>query len=110
MIRIVVSLLILSGISIFWVFFFLDRTDQRATHSQEDFDMNGKEFDMEHQNTEKLFRNMETIEIGNKSSNDDDFSNTTKENNITVIPSGIVLDTSKSVETNYSWQTEDGTR
>ena len=67
--RIVVSLLIWSGISIFWVFFFLNRTDQRATNPQEVIDMNGKEFDMEQKNIEKLLRNIETIEIGNKSSN-----------------------------------------
>ena len=70
--------------------------------------MDGKEFDMEHQNTEKLLRNIETIEIGNKSSNDD-FSNIVKGNNITVIPPCIVLEASKSMETNHSWQTKDGT-
>ena len=56
-IRMVVSLLILSGISIFWVLVFLNRTDQRATNPQQVIDMKGREFDMEHQNTEKLLRN-----------------------------------------------------
>ena len=107
-IKMVVSLLIFCGISIFWVFYFLNKTDQRAANPQEVLGTHGKEFDMEHQNTEKLLRNIETIEIGNKSNNDDEFSNTAKGNNITVIPPCVVLEASKSMETNHC-QTKDGT-
>ena len=70
--------------------------------------MNGKEFDMEQKNTEKLLRNIETIEIGNKPSNEN-FSNIPKGNDITVISPCIVLEASISMETNHSWQTKDET-